>query len=200
VLEAYNFIVNNFQPDSELFFFGFSRGAYTARAVAGLVSQFGVIAKADAGAFPALYRLYKQNTPGTPLFDSPAYKAYMQDGYRKPKFWAAEIKVVGVFDTVGALGIPDLGVADLALLRKAYAFHDTGLHPSTLPGTPARDPISTRCPQRSATRSRRWRSTSGAARSGPRSGSCPPTTCRRTSSRCGSRACTSTSAAATTTS
>ncbi len=37
VRDAYRFLVENFEPGDELFFFGFSRGAFTARSTAGFV-------------------------------------------------------------------------------------------------------------------------------------------------------------------
>ena len=43
IRDAYLFIVNNFEPDDRLFLFGFSRGAYTARAVASLLRMYGLI-------------------------------------------------------------------------------------------------------------------------------------------------------------
>ena len=52
IIEAYNFIVLNYEPGDEIFCFGFSRGAYTARAVAGLVTDIGVISPVDMQFFP----------------------------------------------------------------------------------------------------------------------------------------------------
>lgn len=47
VIEAYNFIVLNYNPGDQVFCVGFSRGAYTARAVAGLVTDIGIIKPRD---------------------------------------------------------------------------------------------------------------------------------------------------------
>jgi uncharacterized protein (DUF2235 family) len=47
VIEAYNFIVLNYNPGDQVFCFGFSRGAYTARAVAGLVTDIGIVKPRD---------------------------------------------------------------------------------------------------------------------------------------------------------
>ena len=47
VIEAYNFIVLNYNPGDQIFCFGFSRGAYTARAVAGLVTDIGIVKPRD---------------------------------------------------------------------------------------------------------------------------------------------------------
>ena len=43
--EAYTFLINHWNPGDEIYIFGFSRGAYTARAMAGLLCQIGVIRK-----------------------------------------------------------------------------------------------------------------------------------------------------------
>jgi uncharacterized protein (DUF2235 family) len=55
VIEAYNFIVLNYNPGDKIFCFNFSRGAYTARAVAGLVTDIGIIQPRDMQDFPKLY-------------------------------------------------------------------------------------------------------------------------------------------------
>ena len=47
VIEAYNFIVLNYNPGDQIFCFGFSRGAYTARAVAWLVTDIGIVKPRD---------------------------------------------------------------------------------------------------------------------------------------------------------
>jgi uncharacterized protein (DUF2235 family) len=40
---AYEWLVENYNDGDEIFIFGFSRGAYTARALAGLVTKFGIL-------------------------------------------------------------------------------------------------------------------------------------------------------------
>lgn len=47
--EAYSFLVENYAPGDEIYIFGFSRGAFTARCVAGMVNMFGII-RADCKA------------------------------------------------------------------------------------------------------------------------------------------------------
>src|SRR4029079_9397170 len=48
VRDAYIFLMNNFEEGDRLFLFGFSRGAYTARAVASLLHMYGLIGKGNA--------------------------------------------------------------------------------------------------------------------------------------------------------
>jgi uncharacterized protein (DUF2235 family) len=131
VIEAYNFIVNNYQHGDEISCFGFSRGAYTARAVAGLLTQIGVIPKWRMDFFPALYQEYKANTSGKPFRQTDAFKKVLEDPVLKEigafSCDVPIVKVVGTFDTVGALGIPDIGGISMAWFRKNHGFHNTGL-------------------------------------------------------------------------
>jgi uncharacterized protein (DUF2235 family) len=136
VLEAYNFIANNYRYGDEIFCFGFSRGAYTARAVAGLVTQIGVVRKSSMDHFPALYRLYKKNTGGQPFRETDAFKNYLADRSHNMTHYAMPppppVKVVGVWDTVGALGIPDIAGWDMSGNRREHGFHNTGLGPGAV--------------------------------------------------------------------
>ncbi|KAJ4362822.1 hypothetical protein N0V95_001196 [Ascochyta clinopodiicola] len=75
VIEAYNFIVLNYEEGDEICCFGFSRGAYTARAVAGLVTDIGVIQPLEMQFFPQVYRAYMNNHDGKTRFkDSKPWK------------------------------------------------------------------------------------------------------------------------------
>lgn len=162
VIEAYNFIVQNYVLGDEIFCFGFSRGAYTARAVAGLVGDIGVIKPTDMQFFPELYRLYMTNDEGVEFRKTQAWdwfingklsqngqklvkkgldvKTIASDDYQKlAEVWeirphvelapetSRKIKVVGVWDTVGSLGIPDFGGISFAAGNTKYGFHNVKL-------------------------------------------------------------------------
>ncbi|KAJ4287371.1 hypothetical protein N0V90_012770 [Kalmusia sp. IMI 367209] len=158
VIEAYNFIVLNYEPGDEIFCFGFSRGAYTARAVAGLVTDIGVIKTLDMQLFPAIYRAYMSNEEKKPFRETQAWKDFVE-GKLTPKgtelskagpikglkdrvqSWqisphhnliaadaSRKVKVVGVWDTVGSLGVPDLAWFDLERYRTKYGFHNINLN------------------------------------------------------------------------
>ncbi len=129
IMSAYRWLGSNYGEGDRLFLFGFSRGAYTVRSLAGMIARCGLL---DLSGLP---------DPEVWARVEKAYKA----GYRKKEArskWAMnwdfhggraadghmDIHFIGVWDTVGAMGIPD----DMALLnlfddRKAYAFHDTKL-------------------------------------------------------------------------
>ena len=157
VIEAYNFLVLNYTPGDEILCFGFSRGAYTARAVAGLVNDIGIISPRDMQDFPDLYALYQKNENSQHFRKSPAYRDWVngvlakeqppkvQGGYQEPPvytkpshFPAPEasrvVQVVGVFDTVGSLGIPDLTWTryNLKFMESTVGIPDVGFHNVTL--------------------------------------------------------------------
>ncbi|KAF2622001.1 hypothetical protein BU25DRAFT_353334 [Macroventuria anomochaeta] len=152
VCEAYNFIVNNYSHGDELFFFGFSRGAYTVRACAGLVCRVGICQPSAMGQFWEMYANYKSISASEPLENSlwakrwegdPKDKTYQiqvkgeewefTKGSGYSWFKQAEkrviIKVVGVWDTVGSLGYPDNVWTDVSAKNRPYGFHNTEIHP-----------------------------------------------------------------------
>jgi uncharacterized protein (DUF2235 family) len=115
VRDAYAFVANNYCDGDELFLFGFSRGAYTARSVAGLIGWAGILHKADMDDFALLWESFKTRKMPNPT-DA---RIYFPD--RRTN---VPIKCIGVWDTVGALGIP--GHLN-ALLAPLYEFQDTDL-------------------------------------------------------------------------
>ena len=60
VQEAYRFLIDCYEPGDELFFFGFSRGAYTARSTVGLIRNCGLLRREFADRLDAAYRLYRR--------------------------------------------------------------------------------------------------------------------------------------------
>lgn len=121
VCETYRFVVHNYQPGDELFFFGFSRGAYTARSTAGLIRNSGVLQRDNADQIGQAYALYRAgNTNTNPRSVAAAL-------FRKMYSYEPEIRFIGVWDTVGALGIPSVGGWLARRFNKRYEFHDTTL-------------------------------------------------------------------------
>lgn len=120
IMDCYRFIVQNYAPDDELYFFGFSRGAYTVRSLAGMIRNCGILTRDYAHLIPKAFELYRQR--GT----SSAPDEKKAKGLRA-KYCVADksdIKFVGVWDTVGTLGIPFSfwGMLDN---QDEYLFHDT---------------------------------------------------------------------------
>lgn len=99
VCQMYDFISNNYEPGDELFFFGFSRGAFTVRSVAGLVCDVGVLSAVHMSRFAEMWEKYRTNTDGKPFRESNWYR----DNQKELGLTDVRVKVVGVWDTVGAL-------------------------------------------------------------------------------------------------
>ena len=123
VLQAYRFISTNYQEGDELYLFGFSRGAYTSRSLCGFINHVGLVAKDDIYYLNELYQFYKSGSSAKAVADFYALKDIRR--------FRPRIKFIGVFDTVGSLGIPLSNVNKL-LLRTGLAefqFHDVSLSP-----------------------------------------------------------------------
>ncbi len=121
VAAAYRFLVLTHAPGDVIMLFGFSRGAYMARSLAGLIRTAGILPRERAAAVPAALALYRDRAPEA-LPEGAAARAF------RARHGAAEAAVgyLGVWDTVGALGLP--GYLQLAqVINRGLAFHDTSL-------------------------------------------------------------------------
>jgi uncharacterized protein (DUF2235 family) len=118
--DLYLFLANNYAPGDELFLFGFSRGAYTVRSLAGLIRKCGVLKRDNMRMYSKAYDKYRERGRGT----SPSSAAATH--FRAAHSWPdLNIRFIGVWDTVGALGIP---VSPLRFWNKRrYEFHDVQL-------------------------------------------------------------------------
>ena len=119
VREAYQFIVQNYEPGDALYFFGFSRGAYTVRSAAGFVRKAGILQKRHSNQVAEGWRIYRIHEGGA---DSPEAQGF-RDAYSYPNPEEIDLRCVGVWDTVGALGIP----GPLGFLTRGNGFHDVAL-------------------------------------------------------------------------
>ena len=117
ILQAYRFIIQNYEPGDELFFFGFSRGAFTVRSLSGLIRNSGILKIENLDLVPRAYSIYRSRR----LDLQP--RATEATLFRKT--FAVEettiLKFIGVWDTVGALGNPLLLNG---ILSKRNQFHD----------------------------------------------------------------------------
>jgi uncharacterized protein (DUF2235 family) len=136
VLDAYRFLADNYREGDELFFFGFSRGAYTVRSLAGFMGMIGLLHKGDLHLLPEAYGIYRmtrrndaEKAARAGALD--AFKKKLSDrareqGYGSDRRRFPLIHFLGVWDTVGSLGIP---AGDLPLIGGIWPnFHDTELN------------------------------------------------------------------------
>ena len=144
--DAYRFLIFNYDPGDEIFAFGFSRGAYTARSFIGLVRHAGIIDIARASKIDQAIDIYRHAPAGTGK-ESPAGLRFRAQNSAKTCVSAADrdyrlknvtgftwskddkllqFKYLGVWDTVSALGVPGF-IRFSALFNQKYAFHNAVL-------------------------------------------------------------------------
>jgi uncharacterized protein (DUF2235 family) len=126
IVRGYTFVSRNYAQGDKIFIVGFSRGAYTARALAGVIAAKGLLdaTRTDLSDKVTAYRLgaavwyaYRQaalrsNTDWfarlqETVLDLPVFVSVPP---RDDLLIAAPVEAVAVWDTVGALGIPEFTV------------------------------------------------------------------------------------------
>jgi uncharacterized protein (DUF2235 family) len=121
IQEAYRFLSLNYLPGDEVYLFGWSRGAYTVRSLAGMIYCSGLVSRPSICNAVKAYELYRN--PKVKPSSSEAQAFRQANGDNIP------ITLLGCWDTVGALGVPDqLPFLPIdTWLNKKYRFHDTQL-------------------------------------------------------------------------
>ena len=119
IQDGYRFIVQNYDPGDAIFLFGFSRGAYTARALAGMLNNCGILTRGRAHQIPDAFDFYKSR--GAKPSSDTARQWRQTHTYGPGR---GIVDFIGVFDTVGALGIP---TRVLAFVEQRDLFFDTEL-------------------------------------------------------------------------
>lgn len=99
VKQAYRFLVNNYEQGDEIYLFGFSRGAYTVRALTGMLHFAGLLGRHQLSEIEEAYQAYHHSKDPN-CCDAQQFRQKHQT--RKPS-----VTLLGCWDTVGALGIPD---------------------------------------------------------------------------------------------
>ncbi|OCL01462.1 hypothetical protein AOQ84DRAFT_402491 [Glonium stellatum] len=142
VREGYSFLSSNYTPGDEIFLIGFSRGAFTARSIAGLIAQVGLLTKAGLGYLGVIFKDvqhqrdpdYRSRNPNIPFPDKPSAHdpRYREELARRGLTRLnISIRAIGVWDTVGSLGTPRIGWLTQVGLQneesKKMSFYDTKL-------------------------------------------------------------------------
>lgn len=149
VIEGYRFLAMNYEPGDQIVVLGYSRGAYTARSVVGMVSQVGLLRpdSIDAGMLCKAETTYRLRQPSATALDRAQKVVLDPSAGTRARRKAAKlvahtrevrseklrfrttyshkdvrIALLGVFDTVGALGVPGPS-------RRRSRFHDVSLSP-----------------------------------------------------------------------
>ena len=120
IYDGYRFLIANYEPGDEVYLFGFSRGAFTARSLAGMIRKCGILKRESVEHYREALALYKDGQ-----HPDDAVPRQFREQHSVCGGEAIGIKLVGVWDTVGALGIPLRGMRWLT--HRQYQFHDTEL-------------------------------------------------------------------------
>ncbi|KAF8600254.1 hypothetical protein BDV93DRAFT_447913 [Ceratobasidium sp. AG-I] len=138
VQEAYAFIAHNYFPGDEVFLFGFSRGAYTARMVASFIGYIGILDRTAMDSFADIFIAMQKKNKATDDAETKRwddalkpYKDICDDGRRRADFNHDKftVKCVGLWDTVGSYGLPTLITRNSAKMRQLFDFPDKLLGP-----------------------------------------------------------------------
>lgn len=120
VKESYLFLSQTYQPGDKVFIFGFSRGAYAARALNGMIEFSGLLNlkafnasqangnKALVHAVSDIYNIYHQYNDGKPKFEKRLRQDITKRMEQYPTYKDSQkviVEAIGVFDTVPALGL-----------------------------------------------------------------------------------------------
>jgi hypothetical protein len=124
VREAYQFLINSYQPNDEIYIFGFSRGAYASRILASLLYNAGIPDKKTFGKniniinlSDEIYSAYK----GIKTIEERKKEVQLvNDKFQIESFKNVRVKALGLWDTVEALGWPDYAV-DIDIPNARYA-------------------------------------------------------------------------------
>lgn len=136
VREAYNWLLANYNEGDEIYIFGFSRGAYTARSLVGLIASCGLVRRGAPLTLTQLWKAYCFISNNRAIKEDEWWKAALSKEKNKHYFrrlpqikeetvindaeklilkWSRRVKItyLGIYDTVGAMGIHALGIPGL---------------------------------------------------------------------------------------
>jgi uncharacterized protein (DUF2235 family) len=116
---GYRFLCENYKEGDEVYLVGFSRGAFEARSLAGMIALTGIARSATPEAIEDAWDCYERNK----LARNPGRVKAL----RAVASFPVRIKCVAVWDTIGNLGIP---FVRKGLIKELLAFHDTELPPT----------------------------------------------------------------------
>jgi uncharacterized protein (DUF2235 family) len=135
IADAYAFLINQFKSRDRIFLFGFSRGAYTARAVASLVSMYGLLPAGNEAFVPYAVRMLSGVNSAHPSVRDRAFKLASEFRETFDPGRRCGLHFVGVWDTVSSVGWIEnplaLGMAAQPAARSATRLPSVLFRPSS---------------------------------------------------------------------
>jgi uncharacterized protein (DUF2235 family) len=90
--DGYEYLMNRYYPGDDVYMFGFSRGAFTVRALAGMINKFGILQKGSNNLIPYVSKMYNNRDFG------------LAKEFKETFSHECKPRLIGVWDTVGSLG------------------------------------------------------------------------------------------------
>lgn len=120
IIAGYSFLCSGYRKGDQIYLFGYSRGAYAVRSLAGLINNVGMMRrrKATERRIFRAFRYYEAQT------ETPALQAFRQEFCHT----GADVEMIGVWDTVKSLGLPYPGLSRLAPMATEFHDHHLGDH------------------------------------------------------------------------
>lgn len=127
ITDAYEWLIDQYVAEDQIFIFGFSRGAFAARSLAGLITKCGLLKAGAPLGVKQLYNRYRHADAPTvwALIEDPSLIVSTEERWLREYSQAIHIKMVGVWDTVGALGLPFGNMPGIS--RTSFTWLHTGL-------------------------------------------------------------------------
>lgn len=116
IISCYGWLANHYEPGDAIYVFGYSRGAYTVRSLAGMIRKCGMLRRDAKVNVRWAFDFYRNDVHPTKP---------MAVAFRAANSYETHVKCIGVWDTVGALGIP-LGIFK-EVNEARHQFHDVTL-------------------------------------------------------------------------
>ena len=101
VMDAYRYLMEVFEDGDQIYLFGFSRGAYTVRALAGALHMFGLLQPRNEGLIPYITRMYARRSRKA---GGMTHTFEVAEGFKATFCRNCPLHFVGVWDTVSSVG------------------------------------------------------------------------------------------------
>jgi len=126
VIAAYEWLIENYVDGAYIYIFGFSRGAFTARSLAGFISTCGLLKRGSPIPVEQLYGHYRKRDITILSLLKKAESLTQDERWIRKYSRAAPVFFQGVWDTVGSLGTPFPFLPRVS--KKSFSFLETDLH------------------------------------------------------------------------
>ncbi|KIO29078.1 hypothetical protein M407DRAFT_45482, partial [Tulasnella calospora MUT 4182] len=107
VLGGYKFLMDTYRAGDKICLFGFSRGAYTARALAAMLYRVGLLPLCNFEQVPFAYKIFKESKKENKIMkkDPEDPRGYLSKNFRSTFSREVTVEFVGIWDTVSSVGL-----------------------------------------------------------------------------------------------